>query len=174
MYRVLAALFALSLLCFAAPAAWAQGSFEPNTDRPGGDFARLLKIPSANACQQACVRNRQCAAWTYAQMPRDCWLKKSQPSPVYKADNISGAVRGPAGGGGTGNAGASFESDTDRPGGDIIQLINVGSAQICRQACVSEARCAAWTYAQDRKNCWLKGTRRPPVYKPRNTSGVVR
>lgn len=94
MYRFLALALALCVLALAAPAARAQASFEPETDRPGGDFARLLNIPSANACQQACQRDNKCAAWTYAQGPRDCWLKQSQQRPVYKANNISGVVRG--------------------------------------------------------------------------------
>lgn len=94
MQRILALALSILLLALSAPATRAQGSVEPETDRPGGDFARLLNIQSAEACQQACTREKRCAAWTYAQGPRDCWLKEQQQSPVYKANNISGVVRG--------------------------------------------------------------------------------
>ena len=174
MSRVLALAFALLHLALAAPAAHAQASFEPETDRPGGDYARLLNIPSANACQQSCMRDNKCAAWTYAAGPRDCWLKQSQQRPVYKANNISGVVRGGSGGGNGVNPGSKFEPETDRPTGDFARLLNIASANACQQACVQNNRCKSWTYAQTPRDCWLKETRPSPVYKANNISGVVR
>lgn len=174
MYRFLALALALCLLAFAAPAARAQASFEPETDRPGGDFARLLNIPSANACQQACARNNRCAAWTYAAGPRDCWLKQSQQRPVYKANNVSGVISARAGGRGPVTPGAKFEPETDRPSGDFARLLNIANAGACQQACVQNNRCRSWTYAQTPRDCWLKETRPSPVYKANNVSGVVR
>lgn len=61
-----------------------DAAFEPNTDRPGGDYVGL-DVPkdwNAQACQALCSANGKCLSWTYVKAgiqssnPR-CYLKAS-------------------------------------------------------------------------------------------------
>jgi hypothetical protein len=59
---------------------------EPNTDRPGNDFANFdLRNANAFECQAACRNDQRCLAWTYVRpgvqgaSPR-CWLKDAVPA----------------------------------------------------------------------------------------------
>jgi hypothetical protein len=79
---------------FVAPAA--AGPFEMNVDRPGYDFQNFdLPQPQPEMCRDACLRERQCQAFTYVnpgvQGPNArCWLKMSVPPPTPNNCCISG------------------------------------------------------------------------------------
>jgi hypothetical protein len=67
---------------------------EENTDRPGLDYTHFVSTSSA-ACQESCMRDPRCAAWSYAlpglQGPQgQCWLKGRVPNPVPNTKVISG------------------------------------------------------------------------------------
>jgi hypothetical protein len=73
---------------------------EDHTDRPGLDYSHF-SIDSWSACQQTCLRDQKCAAWTYVapgtQGPQaQCWLKRQVPNPVKSASAISGVKYRPA------------------------------------------------------------------------------
>ncbi len=61
-------------------------SFEPNTDRPGGDYSsHRLSEADAILCQKLCAEDQRCLAWTYIapgyqEAGAICWLKNSVPS----------------------------------------------------------------------------------------------
>jgi hypothetical protein len=72
-------------------------TFEPNTDRPGKDYKRVvLQAPNAKHCKNLCRQDSHCKAYTYVppgvQMPGNavCWLKKSVPHPVAANGFVSG------------------------------------------------------------------------------------
>ena len=73
----------------------AQSEMKPenHTDRPGSDYSHFT-INSWSACQQACLRDQKCAAWSYVapggQPQRQCWLKRQAPNPIKSASAISG------------------------------------------------------------------------------------
>jgi hypothetical protein len=77
-----------------APAA--ASPFEVNVDRSGYDFQNFdLPEPRPEMCREACLRERQCQAFTYVnpgvQGPRArCWLKMSVPPPTPNNCCISG------------------------------------------------------------------------------------
>jgi hypothetical protein len=79
---------------FAAPPA--AGPFEMNVDRPGYDFQNFdLQQPRPELCRDACLRERQCQAFTYVnpgvQGPNArCWLKMSVPPATPNNCCISG------------------------------------------------------------------------------------
>jgi hypothetical protein len=81
-----------------AATAWAQGgtTFEPNTDRPGSDyFSFQLSSPQPTQCQQACIGDINCSAWTYVQPgiqgpQARCWLKNPSPAPIPSNCCVSG------------------------------------------------------------------------------------
>ena len=86
-----------------AAAAWAQGgtTFEPNTDRPGSDYFNFeLSSPQPTQCQQACIGDTNCTAWTYVQPGLQgpqarCWLKNPSPAPIPSNCCVSGIKTAP-------------------------------------------------------------------------------
>ena len=79
---------------FVAPAA--AGPFEMNVDRPGYDFQNFdLPQPRPEMCRDACLRERQCQAFTYVNpgvqaANARCWLKMSVPPATPNNCCISG------------------------------------------------------------------------------------
>jgi Caspase domain/PAN domain len=72
---------------------------ENNTDRPGLDYRNFnLTSSDPQLCQQACLSEKICAAWTYVHegvqgpSPR-CWLKNQVPNPQPNPCCVSGVVR---------------------------------------------------------------------------------
>ena len=97
-----AVLLCLAFSIAAALPAHASGTFEPQTDRPGRDY-RTFFVETADPadCQDACVADGQCHAWTYVapgyqgDLAR-CWLKNPAPEPSPASPCcVSGVVRGP-------------------------------------------------------------------------------
>jgi hypothetical protein len=65
-------------------------SFEPNTDRPGGDYtSHRLSEADPILCQKLCAEDQRCLAWTYVQPGYQeatavCWLKNTVPAGTRK------------------------------------------------------------------------------------------
>jgi hypothetical protein len=80
-----------------AQAGFRMSGMEGNTDRRGSDYNVFdLQTPDPALCQDACVRDPRCMAWTYVQpntgqgpRPR-CWLKQTIPPPSGNPNCISG------------------------------------------------------------------------------------
>ncbi len=87
----LAALFVSA----AGSLAHAQGTFEVDTNRWGGDISKFQIGKNPLDCQQACSQERRCAAWSYVQGPQLCYLKGSPQTPTAAKGVISGVVRAP-------------------------------------------------------------------------------
>lgn len=163
--------------------AWAQGSF----DRPGGDYLQTV-IPSGDPaeCAMKCEKDRHCRAWSFSYPTEQsenarCALKSTVPPRVKSSCCVSG-VRG---------AGVvepftgPIETSTDRYGGDYrnfeVKPEDKKPANLdqCRQACQSDDKCRAWTFARPGyagrgARCFLKDDIKPPQRKPGFSSGVVR
>lgn len=80
--------------------AHASGSFEPQTDRLGSDYhAFFVESADPYVCQDACVADAKCHAWTWVrpglqgELSR-CWLKNPAPEPQPSDCCVSGLVRG--------------------------------------------------------------------------------
>lgn len=145
--------------------------FEHDVDRPGGDYRNFdLTRPEPRDCERACAGDSRCAAFTYVRPgvqgphPR-CWLKTVAAAPVANGCCVSG-VRG------------GLEPAINRPGSDIQNLV-IASPGACRNACLSNPNCRAFTYVNagiqgPQPRCWLKN--RIPNAVPDNccTSGAVR
>lgn len=72
-------------------------TWEEFTDRPGMDYwsgTHTGGIDSvaitASKCQQMCLQDSACKAFTYDTYINQCWLKNGQPNPVEKYQDISG------------------------------------------------------------------------------------
>ena len=74
-------------------------SFEPDINRPGGDFTSFPSIGDRlEICRDACAAESSCVAYTYVrpglQGPRGvCWLKSSIPQAAPNGCCISGVKR---------------------------------------------------------------------------------
>jgi hypothetical protein len=107
---------ALASIAFTAPFADAQ-TFEPNTNRAGSDY-RVIDLSNADSqlCQQACLGDDVCRAWTYVQPGLQgpaarCWLKNAVPAPMA-ADCCTSGVKG----GAAANAATTNTASADQSG----------------------------------------------------------
>ncbi|MFI5014170.1 MAG: PAN domain-containing protein [Hyphomicrobiales bacterium] len=95
--RRLSVLAIAGILSLPAAISAAQ-TFERGVDRPGADYTSFDLRGGPRACQAACGRDGQCAAWTYVRagfqgpLPR-CWLKGSVPPATGNGCCVSGIMR---------------------------------------------------------------------------------
>ena len=70
---------------------------EPNTNRMGADYRRIDAAPSVPFCQNQCIADAKCAAYTYVKSAYHCWLKTGVPNGTSDGDTVSGVkLRGSA------------------------------------------------------------------------------
>lgn len=175
MKRILCSLIVIVTMSGLAGLAHAQ-QMEVDRDRPGGDYTNVT-LPAGSqpqSCQQLCAADGQCKSWTYvkagiqAQNPR-CWLKSSVPAAVANTCCVSGLKP----------ADAAFEPNSDRPGGDYMNMnfpSNWG-AEACQALCKANGTCKAWTWVKAgvqgaNPRCWLKQSVPPKIASNCCTSGV--
>jgi 1-phosphatidylinositol phosphodiesterase len=165
---------------------------EVNVDRPGGDY-RTFDLSSGlpEECRDTCMIEPQCVAFTFVkpglQGPSArCALKSAVPRPSPSPGRVSGVKSAPPGGAEyTGQpleaqpgAIPPFELDVDRPGSDLQSLdLPEPRAELCREACLLEPRCQAFTYVNQgvpgpSARCRLKTSAPPPTPSNCCISGV--
>ena len=121
---------------------------EPNTDRPGYDFATATTA-SSEECAQRCAVDSRCQAFTWVPSTTTCYLKDVAASARSSAGMISGIRRG-------------LEFNVDRPGKDYRSFLVSGPRpEVCQAACAQDSACQAWTLttnpsATRETRCWLK------------------
>ena len=134
------------------------GGLEVNTDRPGLDYSNFdLSAADPTICEKNCNNDPMCKAFTYVKTntmqglkPR-CWLKTDAPSPVPSNCCISGVMES-----------TSLSIDIDRPGMDYYNNIILADPKSCRDLCIADGHCKAWTYVKPnttqgpKARCWLK------------------
>lgn len=132
-------------------------AMEYGVDRPGGDYKDFnLNANDPNACKQACMSESACKAWTFVRpshqgpTPR-CWLKNTIPSSKNAPCCISGVKQ----------VTSNIEYGTDRPGMDYKKFNIADNPDVCRDHCLAEVNCKAWTYVRPghqgpSARCWLK------------------
>ncbi len=74
---------------------------------------------------------------------------------------------------------SSWEPDVDRPGMDYNSFDIRGGPRACRNSCLSDDRCRAWTFVRSgiqgpSPRCWLKDGRPAPQDNDCCVSGVIR
>lgn len=74
---------------------------------------------------------------------------------------------------GSGYLQSTFEQDTDRVGLDYASFA-AGSVEQCRETCVDDTNCRAFTYVPTTGICWLKNAAPSPRFTAGMTSAVVR
>jgi hypothetical protein len=63
-FRLLFIACTLSFLGTSLLPVFAEGPF-PNTDMPGNDYKNFEMREGASACEQACMKESKCEAWTW-------------------------------------------------------------------------------------------------------------
>jgi PAN domain len=66
-------------------------TFEQSIVRPGSDYRTFDSGPEAKSCQNSCMADPQCRAWSYEKPT--CWLKNRVPLPAISPHMVSGVVR---------------------------------------------------------------------------------
>ena len=98
-YCGVAAILAIGVAVSPTNSVAQSSSFERGIDRPGLDYSNFpLRDPSADICQDACLGDARCRAWTYVrpgvQSERArCWLKSARPEPRDDECCTSGVIR---------------------------------------------------------------------------------
>ena len=159
----------------------------PNTDLPGKDYNSLnLSTPDPNLCQQACINDPKCRAFTYVipgvqGLNARCWLKADVPAPKPNPNCISGVVERlprrqpftPI------PKGKMAQDNVDLPGMDYQHFdLPIAEPRLCLDACLGDPRCKAYTYVRPgsqgpNARCWLKDGVPQSKPNPACISGVV-
>ncbi|MBV9564526.1 MAG: PAN domain-containing protein [Bradyrhizobium sp.] len=173
----------LAFSCMAATGVARPAQAQSSFDRPGGDYTNA-PIPSGDPedCALLCEHDRRCRAWSF-NYPTDpavgaiCWLKSNVPARLPSSCCVTG-VRGA---GVVEPRNGAVETSIDRAGGDYhnFELKKDDSDEACKEACITDNKCRAWTYARagyvgKEARCFLKKDIKPPRHRAGFTSGVVR
>lgn len=148
-------------------------AMEYGVDRPGSDYKNFnLQRDDPNQCQSACMGETACRAWTFVRPGHQgptarCWLKNRVPASTDAPCCVSGVKR----------ITSSIEYGIDRPGMDYTNFTISNDPKICRNRCLSEGRCKAWTFVRPghqgpSARCWLKATVPAANNAPCCVSGV--
>jgi hypothetical protein len=143
--------------------------------RPGGDYTNLI-IPdgTVETCHALCIQDDQCNAFSFVEAgvqgvdPR-CWLKDVVRDPEPRVGSTTAIVRS-----------EGLEWGVNRPGGDYVNYsVSPAHPSACRQACVSDPDCRAFTYIEPNvqsvaARCWLKSRVPTGSVETGRVSGVVR
>jgi hypothetical protein len=136
----------------------------------GYDLANMpIKNIDADACEASCESNSACRAYTFNRPNRACFLKAGgslmigNPNAVagYKPE-IERLLR---------QSSITVYEKTDLPGMDYRDVQGTTLAN-CIDECEDDKRCAAFTYNNRHKLCWLKSSVPLPVKTRRAISGL--
>ena len=129
-------------------------SLIPGADIFGHDLPGMpLKNLTAFQCEEACIADRRCQAFTFNTRHNVCFLK-ADGQQVFRNPNaqagymsaIQSKLR---------RSNMTIMERTDFPGNDYRELKDIGFGE-CSDACESDQRCRAFTYMSKRQRCWLK------------------
>jgi hypothetical protein len=119
-----------------------------------------LKNVSAGQCEEACLSDRRCRAFTYNTRHGVCFLK-SDGERVFRNPNafagyriyLESRLR---------RSTITIAERTDYPGNDYREVRDIGFGE-CSDRCERDDRCRAFTYLSRKKSCWLKDAVSEPV-----------
>ena len=136
-------------------------------DRRGADYTSVA-TRVLSACQAACRDDARCVAYTFGAQEGRCWLKSRVTEAQASRDMVTGYKLEDVGGGGGSWGRLTEEWDLDRRGNDFDTFRADGLAQ-CKQQCLDENRCRAYTFDSRTRTCYLKDR----VNAPQRNDGMV-
>lgn len=145
-----------------------------NFSYDGGDYQNLKDI-GLDGCQRLCKIDEQCRAFSYIERSRWCWLKSSVPPSSSKPRITSGLKQ-------TDDVIASRRRQQQLTQKfNILQNFSYDGADYknvkgidvdtCQQLCNDEKVCAAFSYIERLRWCWLKSSIPSSSLKDGITSG---
>jgi PAN domain len=133
--------------------AWAQTmTREPGTNRRGNDYTNF-SVGQIADCEQACVRDGRCRAFTFDARSGVCFLKDRVPGAAVSPGSTSGVKQdaGP----GPGWRDLTEERGIDYHGGDYAS-VRVRALGECQERCRRDGRCASYSFDVRAVVCYLK------------------
>jgi hypothetical protein len=131
----------------------------------GGDLAST-PMRSSDSCNEQCGTNPSCVGYTFNTKYNVCILKGRWDRAYRFGDAISGIVEGRAAGmprPEQSTADFTMFRDIDLLGGDYDDVKGV-TLESCKEMCVGDTACRAFSYVPKYRWCWLKSgqaVRRP-------------
>jgi len=146
------------------------GGFEVNTLRPGGDYSSFDLVEARpELCRDECTNDSRCLAFTYVkpgpQAPQaHCWLKNFAPGRMEDPCCVSAAKIVAAGWQPPPPPLGAFDLNMTYVSGDYRDFELEARPELCRDSCLAEERCVAFTYVKPgpgarKAHCWLKNWR---------------
>ena len=181
----------IAVLTLAAGAAHAQGSassFYPNSSMTFRTYIEPFPtFDNAEACRDACVANPSCSGWTWydgnerhpQQLRRVCIL-----GTTLKDGVIGRAPARTAGFVTPGDRQSSVQPNSSHTFHQYLEpFASSDTAELCRDACVADARCAGWTWYENdashpqqlRRACIMGAGLKDSIVgtAPKRTAGLV-
>lgn len=172
----------LLFLCFVSFPTMAKGynsiNLEYDFQRPGGDYTNFIAA-NVQECAQKCNDSNRCQAFDFHNSDNSCWLK----STAYPKRRYPGVITGTkhslssdrnvpvAKTSAATETNLTYETDTQRPGGDYTRF-QVNNGQECARQCAKESRCVAFDFTSSDHFCYLKNWRPSARHYPGIISGV--
>ena len=131
-------------------------------DRRGADYSST-ETRTLSACQAACRDDARCLAYTFSAQQGRCWLKSRVHEAQASRDMVTGyKLADWANDGGSGWGSLTEEWDLDRRGNDY-QDYRADSLGECKQECLDDNRCRAYTFDTRTRTCYLKDRANAPL-----------
>ena len=147
-----------------------------NVDLHGMDlFASGVRNVSVNQCEELCLGDSRCRAFTWVAAKHWCWPKSGVGGTSYGAGMISGVKPGTVVPGlQTTPSGPQIQmirmNGIDLSGGDLLPNgSRPTSLNQCVSMCMSDFRCKAFTWIADKNWCWPKFE----IGRPRRNSRMI-
>jgi hypothetical protein len=149
----------------------------------GADISKN-RVADVAECASNCLNNNQCVAFTFNANPKltkgpNCLLKDSigEPQPyqfAFSAVFFDSGDAPPIMHGFAIDPDNDVLADTDITGYDMFLYPVSGANTVakCRQECLEEGRCKAFSFAEKVKQCWLKDVAGPQTYRAHITTGI--
>lgn len=134
-------------------------------DLPGMPLKNVTKYQ----CEEACVADARCRAFTFNKRHDVCFLKSSGERVFRNPNAEAGYMRDLQSS--LRRSSMTIMERTDFPGNDYDELRDVGFGE-CSDVCEEDDRCRAFTYMAKRKRCWLKDDLSDPETSKLTISGV--
>jgi uncharacterized caspase-like protein len=145
----------------------------PGYDLYGGDYQSIAGSNYAS-CLQQCTGDTRCIGFTFNTKRDVCILKQGWNHIYRNAEADSGIVQAEAEGQPSltrAFANVQLYDNTDFLGGDYDNVKGI-TLDSCREICLGDSNCHAFTYILSKRWCWLKGDNASARPKSNVVSGL--
>lgn len=171
-----------------------SSTYELMTSYPGGDY-NVVNATGPGQCENLCLNDNNCRAWTYVTNINHCKLKNEIRQPISDMNSISGRIFTnisppppvapsmpvPA------PVAPSMPcppvpphittqsvrlQNVDCPGSNMSTFLSPNSTE-CNEACLHNNNCRQWTFTPGRNTCQLKNNYQTCIGTNNRISGII-